>query len=1790
MADPYAGLGSPVPQTDPYAGIGSPVQAKSDPYAGLGTPPAPARPNAPPPAAAPPTSSGGGSWWDNTVKEAQNLRANFDQAVNTGPIMNGVPSLERAGMLMAGRMMGHPEFGSTTQFPMGSLPGDIPGVKDTMSGLGIGRQPGESDASLNARYNTALNSAKTDAQSRIQATTMGSSAPGASLGQRAIRMAQQTGNVGAGIVANPQYLLGPGMAVGPNAAARIGTAALGNAGIGSASDAAAQLMDMANDQKKNFDIEQNLKSAMIGGVFGGAMHGAVEVAPHVKALFANRGMDTTPPADPTAASPIHPMTPTKLTMSPQDFETYKGLLATGSVDDIKGFLQGRQGPQPSYQDINNWVEHRDGATNAGQPVDAQQARPLFSGPDPNYAATQRQAVQDHVDSITKDWKNAPSIEVVHGPEDIADPNIRAQALADDAPGKPNEGAPAFYGADGITRIYSGRAANPDAVTAAVFHEGLGHYGLAQKFGDKLDSVLNSLLGRNVNGLSKDTTQWIQDHPGAYDGNRTRAAEEVLAEASEKGPLKPSWKDALSATMNQFGRKMGFDLSYSDGEVRHILAQAHAAVINGTDVRTNGFQGIPATGQNKFMFTGPHAQEFDPASPTTHIPEDSHPRNEISDHDAQFHEPINFANRLGDHLDHPELYENYPQLHNLPLLRDPSLRAKSGLSGYYDDGSTGHPLGPHIAYDPSVPGDPKPVILHEVQHAIQDIEKYPDFVRASKNGGTGNDPEVDYDNHPSEVEARSVEQRMNMNRGERDRTSPAKFMSPRNEKPEDRVTDSGNFEVRHSTGVVGEPYIHIRPTEQLMPKADNYDRGQAGIKAFRDPKRGWRVLNSSLPEEVRGSGAGREMYRELNNEIQTQYGEHLNSDSKVSKDAQRLWEASGATRNPEARIDPHDGSLIMRDDSPVYSGPAKFMSPRNALGEEQVNPEHLDEVDRLKASPQYWRDPEYRANVNELARTRLPVEDGDKNSGQNKFMSPKAVSDRIAARSDPEDVAKEAYDRLGAGIDNRRPSRSWGAAMEASQNTAIDPSKLRSVRAVGDLDQRLFKYDDAAKQLNTNLLQYADKVSSGQELTADEHSSAIQTVADFHYALGRIENDSAQIARALNAMKAVKFSRNNLINLRQALAESGSTLEGLTDIDTLNKFMAQYKRLGKGPGGEQLVRDLANPGWEKYALTLYRNILLSGTGTHIKAPMDMITGIALDIEDRVGATVIGKMHDALHALGLAKFKGTDSRETVGYLLGAMRAITSGDAWSRASAALKDPLAQTNRVSTEAPAVLPGLAGKITTLPTHLIAAQDAFFRAITQTAHSYGLGIAKSIASGTPGLSYADHIQRGIRDAISNPSNAEAVIAQSKNIISDENATILQKRAAKQQLADATTVRDRANHTLLLSDNPITSFLERGKQLPTGAHALDRAVTAAIDLLTPIIRVPANSLLSRVVARSPFGLLDPETGAMFKAGGSQRDIAISRMAIGTLKLAMYWAAAGTAGTLVGNQIDGIKKWEKEASGWRPNSVKENGGYATGNQLAASINPLDKHNSTATMVADIRQAYEKGANQGQVGKALQLAGSATMRDTFNQLWMGDISKSMGMFSDSPSDTGSATRTVGQIASSVAVPPVISQFRSSTDPYERDTSSPGNMLQSVGNMIENRIPGLSNNLPARYSVYGDPMQTGSHFIGTHNPVTGGNRVQGTTDPTEQELARLSDTTPSAVVTPVLGTITKDDGTKKVLTTPEKERYQQLAGHYIVQDVKNAMSTPRWSSMSDEEKVEEVKLIESNSKYTARRELFDK
>lgn len=191
-------------------------------------------------------------------------------------------------------------------------------------------------------------------------------------------------------------------------------------------------------------------------------------------------------------------------------------------------------------------------------------------------------VRAAVDAIVSVWKGPPVVTVVQSVNDIADAKVRRAVMEDNA-----TNAEGFVAPDGTVYLIADNLESVERAKAVLFHEALGHVGLERLFRGELDSALTALYKSNGNIRNK-TDAWLVANPEAYPKDKNqiaRAVEEVLAEMSENGQLRPTMLNRIAAIIRNYARKLGFNLAISDADVEAILAAGHERVVNGAQEST-----------------------------------------------------------------------------------------------------------------------------------------------------------------------------------------------------------------------------------------------------------------------------------------------------------------------------------------------------------------------------------------------------------------------------------------------------------------------------------------------------------------------------------------------------------------------------------------------------------------------------------------------------------------------------------------------------------------------------------------------------------------------------------------------------------------------------------------------------------------------------------------------------------------------------------------------------------------------------------------------------------------------------------------------------------------------------------------------------------------------------------------------------------------------------------------------------------------------------------------------------
>ena len=209
------------------------------------------------------------------------------------------------------------------------------------------------------------------------------------------------------------------------------------------------------------------------------------------------------------------------------------------------------------------------------------------------------AIKDAVNEAKSNWTNSPDVHVVGSHEELP------QHLQDELEtGGNKDSAMGMYN-DGKVYVLAHNLHSPAEATAVLYHEALGHAGLAGAFQDGLDNTLHDAYDRNPQ-LQADVDAYRARNPDAYADHpdpQARAIEEVLAKRSEGGPVQYGLADRLKTMMSQAGRAVGLNKGLSDSEVGAILDQAHSSITDGTPADTG-------VGKSRIVLPPERADDYD----------------------------------------------------------------------------------------------------------------------------------------------------------------------------------------------------------------------------------------------------------------------------------------------------------------------------------------------------------------------------------------------------------------------------------------------------------------------------------------------------------------------------------------------------------------------------------------------------------------------------------------------------------------------------------------------------------------------------------------------------------------------------------------------------------------------------------------------------------------------------------------------------------------------------------------------------------------------------------------------------------------------------------------------------------------------------------------------------------------------------------------------------------------------------------------------------------------------------
>lgn len=227
------------------------------------------------------------------------------------------------------------------------------------------------------------------------------------------------------------------------------------------------------------------------------------------------------------------------------------------------------------------------------------------------------------------------------------------------------------------------------------------------------------------------------------------------------------------------------------------------------------------------------------------------------------------------------------------------------------------------------------------------------------------------------------------------------------------------------------------------------------------------------------------------------------------------------------------------------------------------------------------------------------------------------------------------------------------------------------------------------------------------------------------------------------------------------------------------------------------------------------------------------------------------------------------------------------------------------------------------------------------------------------------------------------------------------------------------------------------------------------LLLPFVRTPTN-IVKFVGHRSPLAPLSQQFRADIAAGGARRDLAVAKMTLGSTVMGMGATMAFEGHITGGGPSDKSQREALKRLGWQPYSVKVGDTYY-------SYNRADPIGMFLGLSADVAEVMRYGTDEDRqnvsAASAMALAKNLTSRT-----YLRGLSEFLDAF-DSGDQKKWDRYLRRQAATFTPATSLVAQVERTMDPTLRAT-------YTLMDEIKARTPGLSESLPPRRNLWGEPI----------------------------------------------------------------------------------------------------------------------
>ena len=321
-----------------------------------------------------------------------------------------------------------------------------------------------------------------------------------------------------------------------------------------------------------------------------------------------------------------------------------------------------------------------------------------------------------------------------------------------------------------------------------------------------------------------------------------------------------------------------------------------------------------------------------------------------------------------------------------------------------------------------------------------------------------------------------------------------------------------------------------------------------------------------------------------------------------------------------------------------------------------------------------------------------------------------------------------------------------------------------------------------------------------------------------------------------------------------------------------------------------------------------------------------------------------------------------------------------------------------------------------------------------------------------------------------------------------------------------------------------------KELGQAGRSVQRIANSHpyLRVILPFIRTPTN-IMKFVGERTALAPLSRVIRADIAAGGARRDLALARISMGSMVMAVVADQTMSGNITGGGPTEPGVRAAMKRQGWQPYSIKVGNTYH-------SYSRLEPFGSLLGISADMTEI----SGQTEETDADELAGAAVIavaNNIVSKTYLRSLSELLTVFNQVSPAMGAqrGERFLKNLAGTV-IPTGIAQIERVVDPTLRET-------RSMLDQIKSRIPSWSETLPPRRNLWGEPIALkGGLGPDIMSPIYTNELVDS---PVDREIVRLKAgiSMPPRVVNGV------------ELTSAEYSRFVELAGA-VVQDPSSGLT----------------------------------